>query len=394
MTYDFDELVDRSRSDSDKWCRYGDGVLPLWVADMDFRSPEPVIRALRERVDQGVFGYGCEPPELRQAVLDWLVRSFGWQVSPEALVFLPTVATGFNLACHAVAARGDGVLVQTPVYFPILHASPNAGLTLDQMELTRQPDGTYVIDYDAFEAAITPRTRLFILCNPHNPVGRVFQRQELERMAEICLRHGIVICSDEIHCDLVFQGGRHVPIASLAPEVAAQTITLIAPTKTFNIPGLKCAVAIVENAELRDRLCAAQAGLVTSVGIMGYIAALAAYRDGRPWLEEALRYLEGNRDLLLKTVTEHMPGIGVGRPEGTYLAWLDCRQAGLPGNPHEFFLQQARVALNDGGPFGRGGEGFVRLNFGCARATLVEALDRMRQAMQAVRKGAPGQGGG
>jgi cystathionine beta-lyase len=394
MTYDFDELVDRSRSDSIKWRLYGDGVLPLWVADMDFKSPEPVIRALRERVDHGVFGYSSEPPELRQVVLDWLDRSFGWQVSPEALVFLPDVATGFNLACHAVAAPGDGVLAQTPVYFPILCAPANAGLTLDQMELTRQPDGYYVIDYDAFEAGITPRTRLFILCNPHNPVGRVFQRQELERMAEICLRHGIVICSDEIHCDLVFQGSRHVPIASLAPEVAAQTITLIAPSKTFNVAGLKCAVAIVENAGLRDRFCAARAGLVGSVSLFGYIAALAAYRDGRPWLDEVLRYLEGNRDLLLQTVAEHMPGIGVGRPEGTYLAWLDCRQADLSGNAQEFFLQQAKVALNDGEPFGRGGEGFVRLNFGCPRATLVEALDRMRQAMQAVREGAPGQGGG
>ena len=394
MTCDFDELVDRCQSDSIKWRLYGDGVLPLWVADMDFRSPEPVIRALRERVDHGLFGYGCELIELSQVVMDWLDRSFGWQVPAESLVLLPDVVTGFNLACHAVAAPGDGVLVQTPVYFPILDAPANAGLTLDQMELTRQPDGTYVIDYDAFEGAITPRTRLFILCSPHNPVGRVFQRQELERMAEICLRHGIIICSDEIHSDLVFRGSRHVPIASLAPEVAAQTITLIAPSKTFNVAGLKCAVAIVENAELRDRLCAARAGMVGSVNVMGKIAALAAYRDGRPWLDELLRYLEGNRDLLLQTVAEHMPGIEISRPEGTYLAWLDCCQAGLPGNPHEFFLQQARVALNDGAPFGKGGEGFVRLNFACPRATLSEALDRMRQAMQTLREGTPGQGGG
>ena len=394
MTHDFDELVDRCQSESIKWRHYGDGVLPLWVADMDFRSPEAVIRALRERVDHGVFGYGSEPPELRQVVVAWLDRSFGWQVSPEALVFLPDVATGFNLACHAVAAPGDGVLVQTPVYFPILYAPANAGLLLDQMELTRQPDGTYVIDYDAFEAAVTPRTHLFILCNPHNPVGRVFRRQELERMAEICLRHGAIICSDEIHCDLVFQGSRHVPIASLAPEVAAQTITLVAPSKTFNVAGLKCAVAIVENSELRDRYCAARAGLVGGVGVMGYTASLAAYRDGRPWLEEALRYLEGNRDLLLQYVAERMPGIGVGKPEGTYLAWLDCRQADLPGNPYEFFLKQAKVALNDGVQFGKGGEGFVRLNYGCCRATLEEALDRMQQAMQALREGAPGQGGG
>jgi cystathionine beta-lyase len=402
MTYDFDQVVDRSQSDSIKWRLYGEEVLPLWVADMDFRSPEPVIRALHERVEHGVFGYGVEPPELREVVVAWLQRSHGWQVAPEALVFLPGVATGYNLACRAVAAPGDGVLVQTPIYPPILLAPPNAGLTVDQMELTRRPDGTYGIDFDAFEAAITERTRLFILCSPHNPVGRVFQRRELERMAEICLRHGIIICSDEIHSDLVFRGSRHIPIASLSPEVAARTITLIAPTKTFNIAGLKCSAAIVESAELRDRLCAAKAGLVAGVSVIGYVAALAAYRDGRPWLEELLHTLEGNRDFLLEYVVAHLPGVGMGRPEGTYLAWLDCRRAlpglftadqsvgappggrpcsNLPANPHELFLQRARVALNDGQTFGRGGEGFVRLNFGCPRATLAAALDRMRQAM-------------
>ncbi len=394
MTYDFDQIVDRIGSESIKWHLYGDGVLPLWVADMDWRSPEPVIRALRERVEHGVFGYGSEPPDLRPAVMDWLDRSFGWQVPAESLVFLPDVVTGFNVACRAVAAPGDGVLAQTPVYFPILYAPGNAGMVLDQVELTRQPDGYYVIDYDAFEAAITPRTRIFILCSPHNPVGRVFRRQELERMADICLRHGVVICSDEIHCDLVFQGSRHVPMASLSPEVAAQTITLIAPSKTFNVAGLKCAAAIIENAELRDRFCAARAGMVGGANIMGYIAAMAAYRGGRPWLDQLLRYLEGNRDLLLQYAAEHLPGIEMGRPEGTYLAWLDCRGAGLPGNPHEFFLQRARVALNDGAPFGKGGEGFVRLNFACPRATLLEALDRMRQAMQSFRDEASGQGKG
>ena len=394
MICDFDQVLDRIGSESIKWHLYGDGVLPLWVADMDFKSPEPVIRALRERVEHGVFGYGSEPPDLRPAVMDWLDRSFDWRVPAESLVFLPDVVTGFNVACRAVAAPGDGVLAQTPVYFPILYAPGNAGMVLDQVELTRQPDGYYAIDYDAFEAAITPRTRLFVLCSPHNPVGRVFRRQELERMADICLRHGVVICSDEIHCDLVFQGSRHVPMASLSPEVAAKTITLIAPSKTFNVAGLKCAAAIIENAELRDRFCAARAGLVGGANIMGYIATMAAYRGGRPWLDELLCYLEGNRDLLLQYVAEHLPGIEMGRPEGTYLAWLDCRKAGLPGNPHEFFLQRARVALNDGAPFGKGGEGFVRLNFACPRATLLEALDRMRQAMQSFRDGNPGPGEG
>ncbi len=378
MAYDFDRHIDRRASESLKWRSYDEDVLPLWVADMDFRAPEPVIRALRERVEHGVFGYGVPPAELRQVIVEWLQRQHNWCVSPDALVFLPGVVTGFNLVCQAMASPGDGVLIQTPVYPPILRAPANAGLTRDEMELTRRPDGQYEIDFDVFERTITDRTRVFILCNPHNPVGRVFRRDELERMAAACLRHNIVICSDEIHSDLVFSGHRHIPIVSLSPEIAAQTITLISPSKTFNIPGLKCAVAVVQNPEWRRRLRATHADWAQEVNVMGYTAALAAYREGHAWLTEVLGYLEANRDLLLQYVRAHLPGIVMGKPEGTYLAWLDCREAGMPGSPYECFLKHARVALSDGAAFGRGGEGFVRLNFACPRATLVEALERMK----------------
>jgi cystathionine beta-lyase len=381
MAYDFDQVIDRRGSDSIKWRYYDPDVLPLWVADMDFASPEPVIQSLRERVEHGVFGYSKAPPELREAVVERLQRLYGWQVSPEAVVLIPGVVVGFNLACRAFASPGDGVLVQTPVYHPILRAPANADLTCDEMELTRQSDGRYDIDLNLFEATITDRSRVFILCNPHNPVGRVFRREELERMAEICLRREVLICSDEIHCDLLFTGHRHLPIASLAPEIAERTVTLIAPSKTFNIPGLECSIAIAPNTELRHKLNAARRELVPGVNVMGHVAALAAYRHGQPWLDAVLRYLEANRDFVFEYVEMHLPGVAMARPEGTYLAWLDCRQAGIPGNPHEFFLQQARVALNDGAAFGRGGEGFVRLNFACPRATLVEALDRMKEAL-------------
>jgi len=385
MAYNFDQFIDRHGSDSEKWQRYDEDVLPLWVADMDFVSPEPVIQALRQRVDHGVFGYGVEPPELRGVIVERLQKLYGWQVSPEWLLFLPGVVIGFNLTCHAFTSPGDGVLVQTPVYTPILHAPDNAGCVRNEMELTRQADGRYGIDFESFERTITARTRVFILCNPHNPVGRVFTREELERMAEICLRHNIIICSDEIHCGLVFQGSRHLPIASLAPEIAERSITLMAPTKTYNIAGLHFAVAIVPNQALRERLIAAKRGLVADVDIMSYVAALAAYRQGQPWLDQVLRYLEANCDFTLQYVHEHLPGIYTGKPEGTYLAWLDCRQAGIPGNPYEFFLQQAKVALSDGPTYGQGGEGFVRLNFGCPRITLVEALRRMEGALHELR---------
>ncbi len=381
MVYNFDQRIDRRSSESIKWRAYGPDVLPMWVADMDFASPEPVIRALRERVEHGVFGYPEAPAGLREAIVDRLQRLYDWRVSPEALLFLPGVVTGFNLACHAIGSPGDGVLVQTPVYFPILYAPGNAGLSRDEMELTRQSGGCYEVDFDRFEQTITERTRLFILCNPHNPVGRVFGRAELERMAEVCLRHNVVICSDEIHCDLLLDGHRHVPMASLSPEIANQTITLIAPSKTFNIAGLECSVAIAQNPELLKKLKTSGKGLVGGVNVLGYTAALAAFRDGQAWLDELLRYLEANSDFLFQYVGKHLAGVTVCKPEGTYLAWLDCRQAGIPGNPHEFFLKQARVAVNDGAAFGRGGEGFVRLNFGCPRSMLTEALDRMKDAL-------------
>jgi cystathionine beta-lyase len=358
-------------------------VLPLWVADMDFRSPEPVVRALHERVEHGVFGYGGDPPGLREVIVERLQSLYSWRVSPEDLIFLPGVVTGFNLATHAVTSPGDGLLVQTPVYFPMLRVADEVGLTNDEMELTRRADGVYEVDFDLMEQTIGDRTRIFLLCNPHNPVGRVFRRDELERMAEICLRHQIVICSDEIHGDLILSGHRHLPIASLSPEIADQTITLMAPSKSYNIPGLKCSVAIVQNRELREKLQRTYRGLVHGVNILGYTAALAAYRDGQPWLDEVLRYVEANLDFLMQYVEEHLPGISMSRPEGTYLAWLSCHEAELPCNPHEFFLQEARVALNDGAVFGRGGEGFVRLNFACPRSLLAEALDRMKAALPA-----------
>ena len=296
-------------------------------------------------------------------------------------MFLPEVVTSFNLVCHALGTPGDGVLMQTPIYFPMLWAPAGAGLTNDEMELTRLPDGSYAIDFGLFERAITDRTRIFMLCNPHNPIGRVFRREELEQMAEICLRHDILICSDELHCDLVFQGSRHVPIATLAPEVADRTITLMAPSKAFNLPGLKCSAAIVQNPELRKKLQETHTGLVHGVNVMGVAAAVAAYREGEPWLEELLRYLEANLDLLVEYVGAHLPGVSMSRPEATYLAWLSCHEAGIPGKPDEFFLNEARVAFNDGAIFGRGGEGFVRLNFGCPRSVLVQALDRMKNTL-------------
>jgi cysteine-S-conjugate beta-lyase len=382
MSYDFDRVIDRLQTESHKWHKYPPDVLPLWVADMDFRSPEPVIRALRERVEHGVFGYGLEQPDFYEVFLDRLQKRYGWHVSRDAILLIPGVIPAFNVACRALTVPGDGLLLQTPMYPPILRVPQNVGLSSDEMELSRQSDGRYTIDFDRFEAAIGERTRVFLLCNPHNPVGRVYRRDELTRMAEICLRRGLWICADEIHCELTFAGEQHVPIASLDPEIADRTVTLMAPSKTFNLAGLKCSVAIIPNAALREKFVAAQVDMVRAVNILGYTASLAAYRDGQPWLDELLRYLETNRDLVIEFVRSRLPGVGIAPPEATYLAWLDCRGLELPGDdPYSFFLERARVALNDGQAFGRGGQGFVRLNFGCPRATLTQALERMAAAL-------------
>jgi len=381
MTYDFDRLIERRGTHSDKWQKYGPDVLPLWIADMDFQSPEPVIRALRGRVEHGVFGYlAFEQPEFHELFADRLLKRYNWRVSPDAVVLIPGVIPGFNVAGRVLAAPGDGLILQTPVYPPILRAASSIGLTREEAPLARRPDGSYAPDLDAFAAALRERTRFFLLCNPHNPVGRVFSRDELTRLAEVCLRRGLAIVADEIHCELTLDGQRHTPIASLAPEISERTITLMAPSKTFNLAGLKCSVAIIPNAALREKFVAGRVDLVQTVNVLGYAAAFAAYRDGQPWLDELLRYLEANRDFVVEYVRARLPGVAVAPPEATYLAWLDCRNAGPAApDPFTFFLEKARVALSDGALFGAGG--FVRLNFGCPRSILTEALDRMSLAL-------------
>ena len=383
MGYDFDTVYDRTASESTKWHTFPPDVLPMPVADMDFQSPEPVIRALRERVDHGFFGYGGDRPEFKEVVTARLARRYGWVVAPESIVLLPGVINSFNLAVKAFTAPGDGVLVHAPTYGPILNCPGNHGAVRQDAALGRATNGRYEVDQQALEGAITDQTRVFLLCNPHNPTGRVFTRAELGDMAECCLRRDMLIVSDEIHCDLVYGERKHTPIASLSPEIEARTLTFMAPSKTFNLPGMKCSIAIIPDKELRERFQAARAGLIGAVNILGYTAALAAYRDGDDWLEALLRYLEGNRDFLLDYVRQHLTGIAMAPPEGTYLAWLDCRALPVPdGDPYRFFLEEAKVGLSDGTHFGESGKGFVRLNFACPRSMLVDGLERMRRALE------------
>ncbi len=385
MTYNFDQPRIRHGSDSLKWQRYGT-ALPLWVADMDFAAPEPVLAALHERIAHGVFGYGAPPDALTETICLRMAGLYDWTVTPEQIVYLPGLVCGLNVVCRAVGEPGDGVLVQTPVYPPFLAAPGHQERRLITAELTaEQRDGRlyYRFDAEAFAAAIDSRTRLFILCHPHNPVGRAFGVEELTRLAAICERRDLVVCSDEIHCDLLLDGRQHTPLAALSPEIARRCITLMAPSKTFNIPGLGASFAIIQQPELRRRFKQAMRGIVPDVNILALTAALAAYRHGGEWLRDLLAYLAANRDFLVDFVARHWPDLRVTMPEATYLAWLDCRNAGIAGNPQHFFLERAGVALNDGATFGPGGDGFVRLNFGCPRATLAEGLERMGAALAA-----------
>jgi len=381
MQFDFDTLPDRRTTESTKWNNCGEELLPMWVADMDFRSPEPIIQALHKRVDHGIFGYPQSPECLRSSVVEWLEKRHGWKVIPDDLVFIPGVVTGFNMAAHTVTNPGDGVLVQTPTYGPFFGVEKNVNLVQQEMELTNNSDGQYSIDADDFEAAITGRTRVFMLCNPQNPTGRVFRKNELEGMAEICLRNDIIICSDEIHSDLIFQGNKHIPIASIDPEIAANTITLIAPSKTFNIAGLKASVAIITDEKLRKQFDGARKGLAGWVNLLGLYGMEAAYEEGEPWLNALLKYLEANRDYAHEFISHKIAGVKMAKPEGTYLAWLDCREMDIEGKHDQFFKEHAKVLMNDGEWFGKGGKGFVRLNFGCPRSMLEDALGRLKEAL-------------
>lgn len=379
QAFDFDTPIDRRSLPGEKWGRYGDAdVLPMWVADMDFAAPAPVIEALRARIEHGVFGYTDAWPSLIKTTINAIERDHGWRIDADWLVWLPGIVTGFNLACRIAGHEGDEIFTSTPVYPPFLTAPANNGRSLVGRPLIEE-NGRWVWNRDATEAAMTPRTRAFLLCNPHNPTGRVFDADELGWIAELAERNDLIICSDEIHCGLELDPNcSHIPIAALDESVARRTITLMAPSKTWNIPSLYCGFAIIPDAALRTRYRHAMRGLIPHPNLLGMVAAEAAYRDGDPWRRALVTYLRGNRDCLVDAIAQ-MPGVSTIAPQATYLAWIDCRATGL-SDPAEFF-QAAGVGLSDGRAFGM--PGFVRLNFGCTRATLDLALMRMRNALEA-----------
>ena len=392
MTYNFDTIIDRRSSNSIKWQMYPENVLPMWVADMDFSAPQPILEALHQAIDHGIFGYEKPSDELLATVAERMGKLYNWKVEPEMVVAVPGLVSGFNAAAWATCQPKDGILMQTPVYFPFLKVHENVSLTRQIAPLACEKEGStvnYQVDWDVFETAINSeggQTRLFLLCNPQNPTGQVYSHEELSRMAEICEKNDIIICSDEIHSELLLGGSKHIPIATLSPEIAARTITLLAPSKTFNVAGLFCGFAIIPDPDLRERYKKMVERLTFHVaGISQVSAQVAMSGVCDDWLAELNAYLTANRDFVVEYVRERLPGVRVTVPDATYLAWLDCSELVKTGKAEEplceFFIDKAKVAFNEGADFGPGGENFVRLNFGCPRSTLEDGLERMRSVL-------------
>ncbi len=373
----FDTPIDRSSSDSIKWRKYaGRDVLPLWVADMDFAAPPAVLAALHRRIEHGVFGYGGPWPSLTAAVLDHLAGEYAWRIKVEWIVWLPGLVTGLNVACRTVEGE---VLSATPVYPPFLSAPRHAGRTLRRIDLELR-DGRWQWPENGLENASPAGNSLFLLCHPHNPVGRCWSREELLDLAEQARRRELIVCSDEIHCGLVLdEDKKHIPFASLSDDAARRSITLMAPSKTFNIPGLGCAFAVIPDAGLRRRFLRAMEGIVPHVNVLGLAACEAAYRDSGDWHRQLLDTLRTNRDRLESAVA-NLPGIRMTHVEATYLAWLDVRELGR-ADPAAHFEAHG-LGLSDGRDFGS--PGWLRLNFGCPASLLDEALQRLAQACHAA----------
>ena len=387
MDFDFDKIIDRRGGDSLKWNRYaGRDVLPMWVADMDFAAPPAVLSALQERLGHGVFGYGDVRPAVDDAVVEHLAREYGWAIEPAWLVWLPGLVSGLNVACRAVGRPGDAVFTATPIYPPFLSAPLNSGRRLlsAPLQLRETAGGQrWRWDFAATAAALDPGTRLLLLSHPHNPVGRAWDDDELDELEALAQRHDLVVCSDEIHCGLLLEPGRrHRPYASLGAEASRRSITLMAPSKTFNVPGLGAAFAVIPDAALRSAFRASMQGIVPHVNLLGLVATEAAFREGGAWHAALLAYLAGNRARVEAFVAGY-PELAMAPVEATYLAWIDARKlATRLADPQRHF-EAAGVGLSAGEAFGGAAyREFVRLNFGCPRATLEEALTRLGRSLR------------
>ena len=386
MTYNFDRIPNRRMAGVvNKWTYYPEEMLPMWVADMDFPAPKAILDTLRKALNHGVLGYELASTTLLETVAARMDHLYRWKVKPEWIVPVTGIVSGFNIAARAFTSPKKSYLVQPPVYNEFHELKNNVGLTQLNAPLVKRVRGNilhYEIDWDLFKTQVK-QAGMFLLCNPHNPLGIIFSRSDLRRMAEICLENKVLIVSDEIHSELLLEDKKFTPVAKLSAEIAQNSITLIAPSKTFNVPGLFCGFAIIPNKELREKYAKTAAQLRIHVASLGLRAAQAAFSgECDEWLRELRCYLTGNRDFLVEYVTRNMPEVRITMPQATYLAWLDFTQLDLGKSPYQFFFEKAKVALSDGAIFGENGNGHIRLNFGTSRRILEQGLDRMNRALR------------
>jgi cystathionine beta-lyase len=394
--YDFDRVIPRKGTDCAKWdgARYvfgSRGVLPMWVADMDFPIARPITEALRKRTEHEIYGYPVsEPPSTIDAVIRRLKRKYDWEVKPEWVLFTPGVVPSLYSIIRSLSVPGDSIILQDPVYYPFWSAIEDNGCHIANNAL-RLTGNRYEIDFEGLTKQFLPKRRMgaipnrvkaMILCNPHNPVGRVWTKEELTRMGEIVIGHNAIMIADEIHCELLYKGFRHTPFATISEEFAQRSVTCLAPSKTFNLAGLEASVLIIPNQQLRETFKTIRKGFLPSCTTFGLVAMEAAFKKGDDWLDQFLVYLHGNLDLLLAFFKERIPRIKVIEPEGTYLVWLDCRSLGMDALALERFMNQtAKVGLDHGKAFGPNGEGFERINIACPRSILIEGLQRIERAV-------------
>ena len=391
MSYDFDTVLDRWNTNSVKWDgmegRYGTkDAVPMCVADMDFKAPPEVVHALEARASHGIYGYTLRSDSYFEAVVDWMKNRHGFEIEKDWIAHSPGVVSGLGFVVEALTNPGDKVIIQPPVYYPFRRILEVGRRQIVENCLVYE-DGRYTMDYDDVERKAAAGAKMIILCSPHNPVGRVWTRDELVRLGEICLHYNVLIVADEIHGDLIYEGYTHVPFGSISRDYAEHSITCMAPSKTFNLAGLQTSNLIIANQELRDRVNQTITNhFVFGANVFGVVALEAAYRHGGPWLDALMEYLKGNLNLVMQYIESRIPSIKVIRPEGTYLVWLDCRELGLDVKELDnFMLRKARVALDEGHIFGHGGEGFQRLNIGCPRSVVEQGLVQLEKAMCEIR---------
>jgi cysteine-S-conjugate beta-lyase len=391
MIWNFDEPIGREGTNCIKYDLRGEtfgekDVIPMWVADMDFKTPDFIIKSLQNRLNHEIYGYSFRPPEYYSSIIEWLSSRHNWKIEKEAICFCPGIVPALNFCTLAFTQPGEKIIVQPPVYFPFFSAVESHGRKLIYNRLTNS-EGKWVMDYESLISGIDKDTRMIIISNPHNPVGRVWSREELQKLADICLERNILILSDEIHCDLVLPGFTHTPVASLSEKIADNTITCIAPSKTFNLAGLSTSSVIISNPDLRKSFNRVVENLHVGGGnIFGIIASIAAYSQGNEWLNALLDYIDHNVDFVENYCMKMIPEIIPFQPEATYMIWLDCRKFGMTGKElQSFFIKRAGVGMNEGSTFGPGGEGFMRMNLGTTHQTVIKAMEQIEKAVTSLR---------